>query len=124
MQVQAKELKFPEFKFPDFKIPQAVAYVLLISALATGQTAAPSGHPGSQDPKQQVEHAYRLVLCRRPSHQAGIPAAMRSSHDSMSARSSGGSSTSACSRKPRANERKASRLATRRASTTEPSGSC
>jgi len=60
--VQAKELKFPEFKFPDFKIPQAVAYVLLISALASGQAAAPSGHSVAQDSKQQVESLLREFL--------------------------------------------------------------
>src|SRR3981081_3119513 len=62
--LQAKELKFPEFKFIDFKIPQAVAYVLLISALASGQTAIPNSHPGTQDSKQQVESLLREFLSK------------------------------------------------------------
>jgi uncharacterized protein YchJ len=59
---ELKELKFPEFKFSDFKIPQAVAYVLLISALASGQTAGSSSRAASQDSKQQVETLLREFL--------------------------------------------------------------
>jgi hypothetical protein len=62
VEAQMKDLKFPEFKFPDFKIPQAVAYVLLISALAAGQTVSPNTPAGVQSSKQQVESLLRQFL--------------------------------------------------------------
>jgi hypothetical protein len=62
LEEELRELKFPEINLQDLKIPQAVAYVLLISALATAQTAPEPNQEGqSKENKQSQSEVVNLL---------------------------------------------------------------
>src|SRR5690606_23334448 len=84
--------------------------------LGDGDAVGPRG-----DPRDHGQRAADPVVGGRAAHGAAS-ARYRSSHETISARRSGGSSTSACSRKVSTKERNADRLVTTTSATRPPSG--